>query len=87
MSEEYVFEENNTFESLTSRRVKSGVTQFQMHFMHVYRQFWALNRKQNKKGLGKTCLKMWSQICGKIAMLVQEETLNKSCKKVKIHHL
>ena len=87
MSEEYVFEEKNTFENLTSRRVKSGVTQFQMHFMHVYRPFWALNRKQNKKGLGKTCLKMWSQIRGKIAMLVQKEILKKFCQKVKIHQL
>ena len=33
----------------------------------------------------KTVLKMWSQICGKNAMLVHKVTLKKKCKKVKTH--
>ena len=41
---------------------------------------------ENKKNsLGKTGLKMWSHICGKMAILVHKITLNKKCKKVKTH--
>ena len=41
-------------------------------------------RKQ-KGSLGKTVLKRWSQIFGKITMLVYKVTLKKKCEKVKTH--
>ena len=65
------------FENYTLRGVNSGVTQF-THNLHMF-----IDRVQNEKNsLGKTVMKMWSQICGKIAMLVHKVTLKKR-KKVK----
>ena len=52
--------------------------QFHMQLTHVSRQFQALSTK--KESLGKTVLTMWSQIFGKIAMLVHKVTLKKSAK-------
>ena len=63
----------------TSRGINSGVTQFHTH---VSRQFWALSIKQNKK-LWKIVLKMWSQICGYVAMLVHKITFKKMQKRKK----
>ena len=47
MREEYVFD-FFFFENWTLRGVNSGVTQFHAQFTHISRQFWALNRKQQK---------------------------------------
>ena len=63
-------------EKWTSRGVNSGVTQYHTEFTHVSRLFCALNRKQTKK-LGKTGLKIWSQICRKMPEYVQKITLKK----------
>ena len=57
------------FQNWTSRGVNSGVTQLHTQFTHVFRQFWALNRKQNKNSLGNTVLNMWSQSFRKMAYL------------------
>ena len=40
-----------------------SVTHFMTQFTQVSRHFLVNNRKQTKKGLGKTILKMWFQIC------------------------
>ena len=62
---------------------KLRITQFHMQFTHVSKQFWALRYEEKKNSLG-TVLTMWSQICGKIALLVYKVTSKKS-KKVKTH--
>ena len=59
--------------------VNSGITQFHTQFTQVSRLFLALNTKQ------KIVLQMWSQICGKMAMLVHNGTLKKSAKKVETY--
>ena len=79
MYENKVKKNPHSLENWTSRGVNSGVTQF----MHVYRQLWALSTKQQQKSLWQTVLKMWSQICGKIAMLVKKVTLKKKVQKSK----
>ena len=48
-------------------------------------EFWV-----QKKCLGKTFLKVWSQICGQIAMLIHKFTLKKSAikkKKIQLKYL
>ena len=49
---------------------------FHTQFTQVSRHSWASNRKQ-KKCLGKTVLKIWSLICGKMASFVHKTTLKK----------
>ena len=45
-------------------------------------EIWIENKKNS---LGKNVLKIWSQICGKISMLVHKVTMKLKCKKVKTH--
>ena len=50
--------------------------------MHVSRHLWA--KKTQKKCSGKTALKIWSQILGKIALLISTwNQFEKSAKKIK----
>ena len=48
MREEYVFWRKKYLKNWTSRGVNSGITQFQMQFTLVSRQFGALDRKLKK---------------------------------------
>ena len=54
------------FFNQTSRAVNSGVMQFHMQVTHYFRQFYALNRKNQQKSLGTTAWELWSQVCGKL---------------------
>ena len=53
--------------------------------LRMFLESFELGVQNKNNSLGKTVLKMWSQICGKIAMLVHKITLKKKCKKVKTH--
>ena len=66
MREEYVFEKI-IFENWTSRGVNSALPNFTRNLRMFLDRFelWVQNKKNC---LEKTVLKMWSQICGKIAM-------------------
>ena len=44
-----------------------------------------LGEENKKNSLGKTVLKIRSQMCGLIAMLVRKITLNKKFNKIKTH--
>ena len=59
-----------------------AVTHFVTQFTHVSRNFGHYSRKQ-KKYLGKTGLKMWSQIYKKNGLCVHKTTFKKSAKKCK----
>ena len=61
----------------TSRGVNSGIAQFHTQFIHVSRQYKKSTKRVQKRQFRKTVLKMWSQIGGKIAMLVHKVTLKK----------
>ena len=50
----------------------------------MYLDSFELQIENKKNSLRKTVIKMWSQTCGKIAMLVHKVTLKKS-EKVKTH--
>ena len=56
-----------------------AVTHFVTQFTHISRHPRVKNRKQ-KKCLGKTVLKMWSQICGKKVNESTKVLLEKSSK-------
>jgi hypothetical protein len=52
------------------------------HFRRNSRMFLdilELQIENKKNALGKTVLKMWSQICGKVPSFVHETTLKKKC--------
>ena len=51
------------------------------NFSHVSRHIWVHSRKQNKKCLGKTVLKKWSQIFEKMVNVSTKLLLEKSAKK------
>ena len=57
-----------------------AVTHFVTHFTHVSRHFGVYCRKQNKKCLGKTVLKMGSQMLTKNGLKVAKTTFRKSAK-------
>ena len=62
--------------------VKMAVTFFVTHFTHVSRHF-AVYCKKHKKSLGKTVLKIWSQILTKNDLKVHKTTFRKKCKNRK----
>ena len=64
------------FGNWNSWGVNSGVTQFHTQFTLVFRHF-ELCKENKKNSSGKTFLKMWSQILGNMAALVQEISLKK----------
>ena len=51
-------------------------------FTHVSRDFEAKSRKQTKKSFEKNVLLMWSQICGKMALIVRKITLKNKLFKI-----
>ena len=53
--------------------------------LRMFLEIFELCKENKKKCLGKTVLKMWSQILNKIVALVHEISLKKKCKKVKTH--
>ena len=61
--------------------VKMAVTHFVTQFTHVSRHFGVCSRKQNKNYLGKTVLKMWSQILRKMACVSTKLLLEKNEEK------
>ena len=62
--------------------VKMAVTHFVTHFTHVSRHFGVYSRIQKKNCLGKTVLKIWSQMLQKNGLIVHKPTLEKSAKKI-----
>ena len=51
--------------------------------LHMFLDSFELSIENNKINVGKTVLNMWSQICGRIAMLIHKVTLGKKVQKSK----
>ena len=61
--------------------VEMAVTHFVTQFTHVSRHFGVYSRKQKNNYLGKTVLKIWSQIKNKHCLCVPKTPFRKKCKK------
>ena len=82
MREEYVFEIFFFFFKLDLKEATIGVMQFHTQITHVYRQFWALSTKQQKKIEEKLFWKYGFRLVVNF-LLVYKITLKNKCKKVK----
>ena len=60
-----------------------AITHFVTQFTHVLRHPGVRNRKKRRKKLGKTVLKMWSQICGEKTYLSTKLLLEKKVQTLK----